>query len=244
MKIGASDISHVHKIAGLLAIAVDDQALALYDTAAEDGHHAGLTLWVLTRTVDVGIPQDHVAQTVNLRVIVEIVLCGELCHTIRAQRPSGVRLRCRKARLFSVDRTTRRREDQHGHMVMADSFQQVEHTQDVHRGIPCWICDRLADIYLSGVMAHTIESVLGNEGPQVRRPEVHADELRTWVDLFTFAAREIVQDPHVMPGLDVSVHHVGSNEAGTTTDYDAHIEYLESAEWIEFTQSVELIESN
>src|SRR2546423_15606413 len=55
-------VADVNEIAGLLAVAVDAGLLSAQQPAREDRDHAGLTVRVLSRPVDIGIAQGRVRQ--------------------------------------------------------------------------------------------------------------------------------------------------------------------------------------
>ena len=80
------DVVDEDEIACLLAVAVDRGALTFEQLPGEDRDHAGFSVRVLARAVDVGEREDRVLEAVYLAVVVEVVDDRLLRDAIRRER--------------------------------------------------------------------------------------------------------------------------------------------------------------
>src|SRR5215203_5660955 len=63
-QVGASHIANKDIVSRLLAITVDDRLLASQQSEGENSHHTRLAMGVLARSVDIGIAQRNVRNTI------------------------------------------------------------------------------------------------------------------------------------------------------------------------------------
>ncbi len=89
---GVDHVVDVDEVAGLLAVAEDDEGQAPQQALGEDGHHAGLAVGVLARAVHVGQGQGAELEGVQLTVGLEVVDGRLLGDAVGRQRTVGQRL--------------------------------------------------------------------------------------------------------------------------------------------------------
>src|SRR4051812_10741586 len=107
-KSGRGDISDVHVVPCLLSVAEDRESPAVENPAAEDRHHTGLTVRVLTRTVHVAVAQRHRVEAMYTAVVGEIQLHAQLRDRVRRLRILRKGLAVGRLDEVAVQHSTRR----------------------------------------------------------------------------------------------------------------------------------------
>ena len=69
---------------------------------AEDGHHSGLPMRVLTRPIHVAVSKNHRLKGVGFLIKPQVLFHAPFGYTIRTHRPAGMILRCRILFLIPV----------------------------------------------------------------------------------------------------------------------------------------------
>jgi hypothetical protein len=82
-EVGLCDVADVHVVAGLQAVAVDDDRLSTEQLVSKDGHDAGFAQRTLARTVHVRVAQSDPADPVQACPAPEVVLDGQLRDSVR-----------------------------------------------------------------------------------------------------------------------------------------------------------------
>ena len=150
--VGAHDVVHVHVVAGLRPVAVDDRRGARDQMHCEDGDDTCLTVRILARTVDVGVAQGDELQAGLAAERPPVRLSAEFGCAVRRLRETCGGLRRRDDRGVAVDRTTARCEDDTPRARVDRGTQHVHGADHVHIRVVERIADRFAHIDLCGVV--------------------------------------------------------------------------------------------
>ncbi len=150
----------VDVVAGLLSGPVDLRLAARRQIAAEDGHDPGLSVRVLARTIDVGVAQRRVGETVLRPVEVQVALASELRDAIGRDRVLGVILGGRELALLAVDRASGRGEDDLFYVVLDAVFEQPQRSQHVDVGVEVRLPDRAPHVHLGRLVAERLRAEL------------------------------------------------------------------------------------
>jgi DNA-3-methyladenine glycosylase len=173
---------------------MNDGLLAAEQAIEEYGDHARLSVRILSRTVDVGVPQAGGVQTILLVVEVQVALAGELGHSVRGDRSLGVGLARRELVLLAVDGAAGRGQDHLPENAAAANLQEIEQAADVDIGVEPRVGDRLSDIHLGGVVDQNIDVVVDENAARLLASDVADMKLAAGRDVLLAAARQVVHN--------------------------------------------------
>ena len=218
---GVADIEHV---ARLLAVSVDGHGLAGDHPAGEDRDHAALlALEVLARAVDVRVTQHRVLEPESALEGAEVLLEAELAGAVRRQRPHRMVLVARHNVRLAVERAAGGDEDELAHAVVDRGFQQVYPSYEVHLRVKRRVGDRLRHLGLRGVVVDD----LGLEGRHDRSDlgriaQIESVHLRVTIEVVLVPGGEVVDYGDLVPGREVSIDDVRSDETCASGDENLH----------------------
>ena len=198
----------------LFPVTVDHQRFTPEQAIGKDGYNTRLAVWILSGTVNVAVTQRCVLHAVDLAVVVEIVLPGQLRYAVGRHRTLGRRLRSRKLGRLAVHHTAARHEDDPGSARQAPALQHIIEAGDVHAGVGDRIRNRHSHVDLRGVVVDQVEFPLANQVARGGVRYIHLYEFRARGDVLHPSRRQIVDDPDTVAKLQMGFRHMASHESG------------------------------
>ena len=175
---------------------------------------------VLPRPVDVAVPKGDVVRVVEPVVRREVLLAGELRGPVGRERSPGRVLARRPAVGLAVDRAAGRGED-HLRPVPPSRLEHAERPEDVHLRVVDRVLHGHPDVRLrreveARLRPHLVEDAVGVGA------EVGLVEARALRHVFAPAARQVVEDVHLVAARDERVGDVRADEARAPGDDRSH----------------------
>ena len=180
---------------------------------------------ILARSIDVGITQDRIVQTLPLTKTLQVFFHRELAARVRTHRNRRRRHgRSNSLRHFSVDRTTGAGEHELLHLVLNTGLHDVQGTENVDGRVLLRFADADCDARLSRLMTYG----LGTKGSKCfhhRRTilNVHLEEFSCGWNILASTAAEVVQYRHLPSGRQRTFCNVTSNKSGAASYQQTHL---------------------
>jgi len=222
LEIGAHDIPHVHVIAGLQTVAVDEGGLPLQKPLAEDGDHARLSVGILPRTVHVRVPERGVLQPVLDTVVLKVEFYGNLRHPVGGNGPQRVLFVRGEIFLLAVPCAPGGGEDHLPDPVIPRRLEKNERTQDVLLRVEDRIGDGLAYVDLRRVVAEDLRPEGSDRLDGGFRSRVSEDEPRALGDVLLLPGGKVVQHEDLVTRIDERLSDMGGDESRSPGDQDPH----------------------
>ena len=159
----------------------------------------------------------------------ERALVRQLRFAVRVDRTGRHPLVERRPLGHAVD-GARRREHDRRHARVAHRFEQADAGNQVVAVVTRGIPHRLADERIAGHVDDRFDAVALQRIEDVRRiDEIAFNEPGARIEGVAMAAREIVEDGHVVAAVDENIGHHAADVARAAGDEDAHVGSFRSA---------------
>ena len=133
-----------------------------------------------------------------------------------------MRLRTWHVLRISVDRTAGRAEDELLDRVPYGGPQQVQHTKGVYPGVLNRVPGGEGNADLSGKMIYDFRLFELENLVDLRAADIEQIEFRSLGNVLRAAGVEVVQDDYIVPGLQIGIGDVRTDETRTPCDEDLH----------------------
>ncbi len=150
-QIGTRDVGNIDIVAHVLAVAINGRGKTGQHFFTEDGDHAGFTMRVLARAVDVAVPQGNATQVVLIDEEFEVLFADPFADAVRGDGGSGVVFGggCGD---IAVEDAAGGGEDDATSADGCGAFEDMQEAHDVVLGIEDRLSDGAADRHLSSLV--------------------------------------------------------------------------------------------
>src|SRR5215204_1451538 len=219
-------VVHEHVVARLIPIAEDRGRLASEHHLAEDRHDPGLSVWILSGSVDVRESERSERDAVLPFIEAEVVDAHLLADPVRRHGSAARRFLDRQLPRFAVERAPGGGVDDLAYAGSHTTFHQVQQPHHVDRSVPNGILHRTRDGGLRCQVHQDLGVMTFEQGEQALRTDVHVEE-RELVAVATRlgevcdpSGRQIVDRDYPVALGKEAIAQVGADEPGSPGDQD------------------------